>query len=150
MNSQDILKQMNKLLESFPFSSIPYEKPEDQIEKAHNDSASLDAKRRLPYLRKSFLKEKDILKTKEVLKSEEFIRVVGIILHLSYWQIFGHVNPVQPDIMTKKQMIIACMEQMNKLRKMVKVSFLMVWTENNRARKFGVSLPCQWSFLPLE
>jgi hypothetical protein len=116
---------MTILVDKFPFSSIPYQKSGDQIEATHNDSVSVDAKRRLPPLRKSFLKEKDILKTKEVLKSEEFIRVVGIILHLSYWQIFGHVNPVQPDIMTKKQMIIACMEQMNKLRKMVKVGFLL-------------------------
>ncbi len=140
------MKQVNKFLESFPFDKVPYTGSSEQEaihHNHHNDSISVDTKRRLPSIRKTFLKEKDILKAKDIIKSDEVVRVIGIVLHLSYWQIFGHVNPVQPDIMTKKQMIIACMEQMNRLRKMTKVRPSMPPDLSSRILKCGVFLRCR-------
>jgi len=88
---------------------------------------TLDSKKRqlklptVPHIKTyAYLKEADINKTKEVIKTEEINRIVGVMLHLSYWLVFGHVNPVQPDELTRQQMIIASMEQMNLLRKRVK------------------------------
>jgi len=52
-------------------------------------------------------------------------RLVGVVSHLTYWQVFGHLNPVQPDLITKKQMILISMEQLNLLRKKVKVRIFL-------------------------
>jgi len=68
------------------------------------------------------LKETDIEKCKNALTSDEMGRLVGVVGHLTYWQVFGHLNPVQPDLITKKQMILISMEQLNLLRKKVKVN----------------------------
>ena len=63
----------------------------------------------------------DVMATMISLKSEEFSRMTGIIAHLSYWQVFGSINSIQPDDQTKKQMIVACYDQLHILRRKSKV-----------------------------
>ena len=42
----------------------------------------------------------------EIIKSEENVKFIGVFLHLSYWSVFGGVNPVQIDLTTKKKMFL--------------------------------------------
>ena len=63
----------------------------------------------------------DIMATMLSIKSEEFSRITGIIAHLSYWQVFGSLNSIQPDDQTKKQMVVACYDQLHVLRRKSKV-----------------------------
>ena len=42
----------------------------------------------------------------ELLKSDENVKFIGVFMHLSYWSVFGGVNPVQVDLSTKKKMFL--------------------------------------------
>jgi hypothetical protein len=120
----------------FPWSEIPHDKEDDEYEADVNASqGTMDSKdkkiqqqsqKKLPTLTqlkgKPMLTLGDIIKSKDIVKRDELIKVIGIVLHLCYWQVFGHVVPVQPDLLTRKQMIITIMEQMNKIRKEWKVT----------------------------
>ena len=70
------------------------------------------------------LKQEDIEFSLDLIASPEMTRLVGIVAHLAYWQVLGHINPIQPDDLTKKQMLIASFDQLNIIRKKVKVKLL--------------------------
>lgn len=57
-----------------------------------------------------FLKEADIEHTFSLIKSEEMAKFIGIFCHLSYWLVFGHVNPIELDNVAKKQMFVQLYE----------------------------------------
>ena len=59
----------------------------------------------------SFTKQ-NIDKMFEIIKSEENVKFIGVFLHLSYWSVFGGVNPVQIDLTTKKKMFLIISETM--------------------------------------
>jgi hypothetical protein len=108
----------------FPWAEIPHDKEDDEVEADVNASqGTMDSKdkrvqqqsqKKLPTLSqikgKPMLTLGDIVKSKDIVKKDELIKVIGIVLHLSYWQVFGHVVPVQPDLLTRKQMVITIME----------------------------------------
>ena len=124
---------MKNYVEKFPFSVFPQQKPKvdndvsnSTFQQTPHDSRLTDKlpapiQGRMGHL----LKTTDIEKCKQVLMTEEMARIIGVVTHFSYWQIFGHLNPVQPDLITKKQMILISIEQINVLRKKVKVFFNM-------------------------
>lgn len=37
-------------------------------------------------------------------------KFIGIFSHLSYWLVFGHVNPIELDSVAKKQMFVQLYE----------------------------------------
>ena len=42
----------------------------------------------------------------DLIKSDENVKFIGVFLHLSYWSVFGGVNPVQIELSTKKKMFL--------------------------------------------
>lgn len=48
----------------------------------------------------------------EIIRSEENAKLIGIFLHLSYWAVFGGVNPLQIDSGMKKKMFLIITETM--------------------------------------
>jgi hypothetical protein len=140
----EILKQLGKFVENFPFHVIPVNEHEpigdnstgmltNTIDSKKDSKLSSIINQRGTGL----LRRGDIELVKEIMKSEEAARVIGIVLHLSYWQVFGHLNPVQPDILTKKQMVIACIDHINKMRKRAKVRYNKSFIYVNRMLKCG-------------
>ena len=112
---------------------IPHQKTKAESEPTNTtfqtppDSKVTD--RALPAMKErtgTFLRDIDIDKCKSLLMSEEMARIVGVVNHLAYWQTFGHLSPVQPDTPTKKQMILISMDQLNQLKKKVKVRGSMI------------------------
>jgi len=120
--------ELKNYVEKFPFSVFPQQKVKvdndvsnSTFQQTPHDSRVTD-KLPAPIQGRAgnLLKTSDIEKCKQVLLTEEMARIIGVVTHFSYWQIFGHLNPVQPDLITKKQMILISIEQINVLRKKVK------------------------------
>ena len=72
----------------------------------------------------TFLKDSDVERCKSLIETEEVARIIGVVTHFAYWQVFGHLNPVHPDQNTKKQMILISVELINVLRKKITVCLL--------------------------
>ena len=130
MTSQNIAEELKKFGEKFPIWEIPYEKRHvDEEAQTETSSAqpsiikkesashlpSLQGRKQISY------KQEDIEFTMNLIASPEMTRFVGLVAHLAYWQVLGHINPVQPDHLTKRQMIIASFDQLNLIRKKLKV-----------------------------
>jgi len=124
----EISIELKNFVEKFPFSVFPQQKSKvdndvsnSTFQQTPHDSRVTDKLPAPIYGRQGhLLKVTDIEKCKQVLLTEEMARIIGVVTHFSYWQIFGHLNPVQPDLITKKQMILISIEQINVLRKKVK------------------------------
>ena len=57
-----------------------------------------------------FLKDADIKHTFEILESADMGKFIGLFIHFSYWMVFGHINPVQLDTFSKKQILVSMMD----------------------------------------
>jgi hypothetical protein len=57
-----------------------------------------------------FLKEADINHTFDLLESSDMSKFIGLFIHFSYWMVFGHINPVQLDTFSKKQILVTMMD----------------------------------------
>ena len=128
VSNSEISQEIKKFIESFPFDVFPHQKVKQESEATISTFQTPPDSRvseRVPISVKergaTFLKDTDLDRCKSILATDEVTRIVGVVSHLSYWQIFGHLNPIQPDLLTKKQMILISMEQLNSLRKKVKV-----------------------------
>ena len=130
MTSQHIAEELRKFGEKFPVWEIPYEKRHKELEEQTENSSvqpsliKKDSVSHLPSLqgrKQVSYKQEDIEFAMNLIASQEMTRFVGLVAHLTYWQVLGHINPVQPDHITKRQMLIASFDQLNLIRKKVKV-----------------------------
>lgn len=46
----------------------------------------------------------------EIIRSEQNAKFIGVFLHLTYWAVFGGVNPIQIDTSMKKKMFLMISE----------------------------------------
>ncbi|KAM3136491.1 hypothetical protein pb186bvf_011449 [Paramecium bursaria] len=89
-----ILKQIDKF---FPKSIFPKK----------------DSKIKSMKFRYILFSQQDIDLIFQLIQSEEMVRLVGLFIHLSYWLVFGVTQPIQVQSLTKKQIYVAMMEQID-------------------------------------
>lgn len=51
--------------------------------------------------------EAEINMAKDEITSEETAKLIGLISHLTYWSVFGHLNPLPLDKYHMKQLFIS-------------------------------------------
>ena len=119
---------------SFPKNIIPYEKKEikDQKQKSleknkknEKNSPMKSSQENDHLFRDVFLKEVDIEKTFDLLRSKEMAKFIGIFSHLAYWLVFGHVNPIELDVLSKKQIFVQLYEILMEFNSKAKVLILI-------------------------
>lgn len=72
----------------------------DQFENKETKSGAFDHGR-------PNLKEKNINKALKELQHERTARLIGLIAHLAYWNVFGQFNKLQLDMYHRKQLFIS-------------------------------------------
>jgi len=53
------------------------------------------------------LTEADLNLAKDEITSDETAKLIGLIVHLTYWSVFGHLNPLPLDKYHIKQLFIS-------------------------------------------
>ena len=56
---------------------------------------------------KPTLKETTIVNAKKLLQNERTSRLIGLIAHLAYWNVFGQFNKLPLDMYHRKQLFIS-------------------------------------------
>ena len=133
MTQEEIEKELALFEQNFPKKIIPYEKKEkkdlkpksdDKMKKNHKGSSN-GFKENKNVLRDIFLKEIDIEHTFAIINSKEMAKFVGLFAHLSYWLVFGHVNPIELDSVSKKQIFVQLYEVLMEFSANTKVRILI-------------------------
>ena len=87
------------------------------------------------------MKEVDVEHTFNLIKSEEMAKFIGIFAHLAYWLVFGHVNPIELDNVSKKQMFVQLYEILMEFNTRTKVIlFLYFKNEKQKTKKVTKSM----------
>lgn len=60
--------------------------------------------------KKPNLWEEDIKKARRLLQDEKTAKLIGLISHLVYWNLFGHLNQLPLDLYHRKQLFISIQE----------------------------------------
>jgi hypothetical protein len=56
------------------------------------------------------LSDKDIETAQNEITNENTAKLIGLICHLAYWSVFGHINPLPLDKYHMKQLFISIVQ----------------------------------------
>jgi hypothetical protein len=128
---EDIIKDMYRYARDFPVKVIPHITENQEINdiihnykrstKSNGDNGQGDDNKVLSFDKnkedkknnlaleqaKPVLEEQDIQVAKKEIQKERTARIIGLISHLVYWNVFGHLNTLPLDNYHKKQLFIA-------------------------------------------
>ena len=93
--------------------------------KKTNKSFSKGLQEKEHIFRDVFLKEVDIENSFNLIKSKRMAKFIGLFAHLSYWLVFGHVNPIELDLISKKQIFVQLYEILMEFNAKAKVNSLI-------------------------
>ena len=102
----DILPELALFPVNFPREYIPLLKIKNNVNS--NKTETIQESKNLNT--SIFFEERDIIKTFKLIESEEMAKLIGVFSHLSYWLVFGNINPIEIDNLTKKQMFVSLYE----------------------------------------
>lgn len=132
VTQEEIERELKFYQLCFPKNMIPYEKKEskdqkakveEKTKKAGTKSLGGGANEPESIFREIFLKESDIEETFCLINSKEMAKFIGIFAHLAYWLVFGHVNPIELDSASKKQIFVQLYEILMDFNSNTKVFF---------------------------
>ena len=117
--------------QNFPKEIFPYERRENKDQKPKSEEKTKKSQKSLSSknfpkenvnaIRDVFLKEVDIEHTFNLIKSKEMAKFIGLFSHLAYWLVFGHVNPIEIDSVSKKQIFVQIYEVLMEFNAQAKV-----------------------------
>lgn len=100
----EIIKDMHKYAREFPIQVIPHTSENGITDIIHNyprpklkEDASGKATINVLDSRTPLLTEEDIQVAQKEITRTQTAKLVGLICHLSYWLVFGHVNSLPLD-----------------------------------------------------
>lgn len=110
----EIVKDMHKYSREFPTQIIPHTSENGVVDLIHNytrPKPKEDATGRISInaldSRTPNLTEEDIAIAQREITRSSTAKLVGLICHLSYWIVFGHLNPLPLDKFHLKQLFIS-------------------------------------------
>ena len=130
VNLAEIATMNHEFIQKFPFSHIPMYVYESFMD---SKKAMLDMSQRsddskdginahdLGVIQEQYQHScskfdiKDIQRLKETIASEEVRRIAGLLCHFIYWIVFGLVNPLPVDKLSRKQMIVLILQLYNEV-----------------------------------
>lgn len=120
-----------EFIDKFPFTYIPmyiYESALDNKKNFLNESQHSDDEEEskkgpnLKLIQEAYVtvtdkfEAKEVQRLKELLASNEVIRISGLLCHFVYWIVFGLINPLPVDKLSRKQMVVQILQLWNDLQ----------------------------------
>lgn len=138
---KEIEHQNSLFLKSFPFVHIPIVKLEQMIQKKkipevqayyrdekkkYSDKEYINIQRQHAKSNSKFNLE-DISGLISLIEGPEILKMTGILLHLTYWTMFGQICPAEIDPSQRKQMIVLLVNFFQQIKKTYSVSIAQLF-----------------------
>ena len=108
-----IMKDINDILDNFPVDKLL--NVQEPIKNNNDLNTFEENKNKLAHTLNKKLKtisKKDILYAYKKMQSPHVYRIIGLLVNLIYWIVFGFVNKVQINKNTKQQILLKILEEM--------------------------------------
>lgn len=115
---------MQKYAKEFPVKKIPHLTEDNEInDEIHTFKIRQEASKNIALDQgKPQLKFSDIQQAMNEIQSPLMARLIGLLCHLTYWQVFGHINQLPIDMYHKKQLFVAIEQILSEIEMKYKVS----------------------------
>ena len=106
-----IMKDVNYILDNFPIEELIDLEEKKKITKSDEINIALLRSSKDLYHKIQSVSRQEILSVYKHMQNINIYRLIGLCLNLVYWIVFGHVNRIQIDIVTKQFLYIKLLKE---------------------------------------
>ena len=106
-----IMKDVNYILDNFPIEELIDLEEKKKITKSDEINIALLKSSKDLYHKIQSVSKQEILSVYKHMQNINIYRLIGLCLNLVYWIVFGHVNRIQIDIVTKQFLYIKLLKE---------------------------------------
>ena len=108
---KSIMKDVNYILDNFPIEELIDLEEKKKITKSDEINIALLRSSKDLYHKIQSVSRQEILSVYKHMQNINIYRLIGLCLNLVYWIVFGHVNRIQIDIVTKQFLYIKLLKE---------------------------------------
>ena len=111
-----IMKDVNYILDNFPIEELIDLEEKKKITKSDEINIALLRSSKDLYHKIQSVSRQEILSVYKHMQNINIYRLIGLCLNLVYWIVFGHVNRIQIDIVTKQFLYIKLLKELQNVQ----------------------------------